>query len=83
MDVVSILKKMKIIPDYFSMSISGKLAEEHPKIYEEIHLAYKFKGENLPVASLEKAINLSLEKYCGVVAMLDKSAKITHELVIE
>lgn len=83
MDVVSILKKMKITPAHFSMSISGKLAEEHPKIYEEIHLIYKFSGENLPIASLEKAINLSLERYCGVVAMLDKSAKVTHEIVIE
>ncbi|NWJ50700.1 MAG: OsmC family protein [Bacteroidetes bacterium] len=83
MDVVSILKKMKVTPESFSMSISGKLADEHPKIYEEIHLVYKFKGENLPIASLEKAINLSLEKYCGVVAMLEKAAKITHELIIE
>lgn len=83
MDVVSILKKMKITPDHFSMSISGRLAEEHPKIYEEIHLIYKFRGENLQITSLEKAINLSLERYCGVVAMLDKSAKVTHEIVIE
>jgi putative redox protein len=83
MDVISILKKMKITPEDFSMSISGKLAEEHPKIYEEIHIIYKFKGENLPVESLEKAINLSLEKYCGVVAMLNKAARVTHELVIE
>lgn len=83
MDVVSILKKMKITPEYFSMSINGKLADEHPKIYEEIHLVYKFKGENLPIASLEKAVNLSVEKYCGVYAMLDKAAKITHEIVIE
>ncbi len=83
MDVVSILKKMKITPDHFSMSISGKLADTHPKIYEEIHLVYKFKGENLRIESLEKAINLSLGKYCGVVAMLDKAAKITHEVIVE
>jgi putative redox protein len=83
MDVVSILKKMKVTPDHFSMSVSGKLTDEHPKIYEEIHLVYKFKGENLPMSSLEKAINLSLERYCGVLAMLDKAAKITHEIVIE
>ncbi len=83
MDVVSILAKMRVKPDYFNIEVDGKLTEEHPKYYDKIHIRYIFKGENLPMEKLEKAVNLSQERYCGVSAMLGKAAKITHEIVIE
>jgi putative redox protein len=83
MDVVSILGKMKVIPDYFNVEVSGELTEEHPKYYNKIHLRYIFRGNDLPLDKLEKAVTLSQEKYCGVSEMLRKAAVITHEIVIE
>lgn len=83
MDVVSILKKMKIEPEYFNISVDGELTEGHPKYYHKIHITYIFKGKDLPLAQLEKAVNLSQERYCGVSAMLGKAAQLTHEIKIE
>lgn len=81
MDVVSILKKMKVEPDEFFIEIEGELTEEHPQIYNNIHLKYIFKGDNLPEDKLKKAITLSQEKYCGVTAMLKHASNITWEVV--
>lgn len=83
MDVISILGKMRVEPDYFNVEISGELTEEHPKYYNKIHIRYIFRGENLPMAKLEKAVTLSQDRYCGVTAMLDKAADITHEIIVE
>lgn len=83
MDVVSILKKMRIEPEYFNVEVSGEMTEEHPKYYDKIHIRYVFRGENLPMEKLEKAVNLSQDRYCGVSAMLSKAATITHEIVVE
>ncbi len=83
MDVISILNKMRVEPEDFNVNVSGELTDEHPKYFHKIHIIYTFKGENLPMDKLEKAINLSQERYCGVTAMLNKVAEITHEIVIE
>lgn len=83
MDVVSILKKMQVTPDDFRMEISGELTDVHPKVYHSIHIKYIFRGKDLPLDKLEKAVNLSQEKYCGVSAMMSKAAKISWETVIE
>jgi putative redox protein len=80
MDVISILKKMQIIPDYFNIQVEGELTKEHPKYYKKIHLTYQFKGLNIDPEKVEKAINLSQEKYCGVSAMLKNSAEISHHV---
>ncbi len=82
MDVVSILGKMRVFPEDFEIKVSGELTEEHPKYYNKIHITYIFKGEDLPMAKLEKAVNLSQERYCGVSAMLGKAAEITHEIIV-
>ena len=83
MDVISILNKMRVQPDDFNVNVSGELTEEHPKYFHKIHIIYTFKGKDLPMEKLEKAINLSQDRYCGVTAMLDKVAEMTHEIVIE
>ena len=83
MDVVAILEKMKVKFDDFSVDVSGELTEEHPKYYHKLHIEYKFKGEDLPLDKIQKAINLSQERYCGVSAMLGKAAEITHEIILE
>ena len=83
MDVISILKKMRVVPEYFNVEVEGELTDEHPKYYHSIHLRYIFRGKDLPMAKLEKAIILSQDRYCGVSAMLLKSSTLTHEIIIQ
>lgn len=82
MDVVSILKKMRVEFSSFNVSVKGDLTEEHPRIYGKIHIIYEFSGNNLNTEALEKAILLSQEKYCGVSAMLGEVAELTYEIQI-
>lgn len=83
MDVISILKKMRVEPDYFNIEVEGNMIDDFPKNYDKIHLKYIFRGKDLPLEKLEKAVNLSQDRYCGVSALLSKGAELTHEIVIE
>lgn len=83
MDVVSILKKMRVELDDFNISVEADLTEEHPKHYESMHVIYRFKGKNLDVDKLVKAVEMSQEKYCGVAAAYKKGMKLTWEIVQE
>ena len=81
MDVVSILRKMKIDFSDFEMEIDGELTEEHPKFIKKIHIAYKIWGD-VPEEKFKKAIELSLEKYCSVANTLNGRAEITYSYAI-
>jgi len=81
-DVVMILKKMKVVPEAFNVIIEGELTEEHPKYYNKIKIVYQFKGKDLPMAKLEKAVKLSEEKYCGVSAVYRQAMEIKTEIRI-
>mgnify|MGYP001011985060 CR=1 FL=1 len=83
MDVISILKKMKITPAGFEVKIDASLTEEHPKHYDKLHLIYEFSGDNLPIDKLQHAVNLSQEKYCGVSFMYKKIMELTHEIIVK
>ncbi|MBP6978037.1 MAG: OsmC family protein [Bacteroidales bacterium] len=80
MDVISILEKMRVHVVAFDMQIEAEETEEHPKVYRRIHIIYRFKGNDLPMDKLEKAVNLSQERYCGVSAMLRQAAEVTYEI---
>ncbi|HPR32034.1 MAG TPA: OsmC family protein [Prolixibacteraceae bacterium] len=82
MDVISILKKMKIEPAEFNVRVVASVTEEHPKHYDGMHLIYEFRGENLPEDKLKKAIDLSQDKYCGVSAVYKKAMPVTYEIRI-
>lgn len=82
MDVISILKKMRVEPDYFNVSAEGELTEEHPKQYNKIHIVYEFRGKNLPMDKLQKAISLSENRYCGVSVIYKKVIPMTSEIRI-
>ena len=82
MDVVSILKKMRVEVEAFNVVVEGDLTEEHPKQFTQMRVIYEFKGKDLPMDKLEKAINLSEERYCGVSAMYRKVIGITTEIRI-
>jgi len=81
MDVVSLLKKMKIDYSYFEVKAKAVLSEEHPRHYTEVKLQYIFKGDNLKKEKIERAVELSFDKYCGVIYMFKQFAKV--EYVIE
>ena len=82
MDVVSILKKMRVELDYFNVKIEADITEEHPKHYTKFHIIYQFKGKDLPMDKLEKAVSLSEERYCGVSVVYKKSGEVTSEIQI-
>jgi putative redox protein len=82
MDVISILKKMRVEVDDFKVHVEGELTDEHPKQFSKMHVVYEFKGKNLPMDKLEKAVNLSEERYCGVSAVYKKVMEVTSEIKI-
>lgn len=82
MDVVSILKKMRVEIEEFNVIVEGDITEEHPKQFSKMHVIYEFKGKDLPIGKLEKAVNLSDETYCGVSASYKKAFGITSEIRI-
>ena len=81
-DVIMILKKMKVIPEAFNVIVEANVTEEHPKHYDSMKIIYSFKGKNLPKDKLEKAVKLSEEKYCGVTAVYKKAMKLETEIRI-
>lgn len=83
MDVTAILKKMRVELESFGVDVSGELTDEHPKVYHQIHITYRFKGPDLDRSKLERAVELSQTRYCGVSKMLQGTAKITHEIRVE
>jgi len=82
MDVVSLLKKMRLEYDYFNVKVEGDLTDEHPRHFYKIMIIYEIKGKEIDRAKVEKAIDMSLSKYCGVSAVYQKALELKHELRI-
>ena len=79
-DVVDILTKMKI--DFDSLEIIAKAdqTDEHPRVFKEISITYRIKTEPENEGRVKRAVDLSLEKYCGVAAMLSKHTDIISNI---
>lgn len=82
MDVVSLLRKMRVPFTGLTIRVEADVTEEHPKHYEKMHIIYTFTGEGLDPAQLKKAIDLSQERYCGVSFVYRKAMEVTYEVVI-
>lgn len=80
MDVVSILKKMRVEYDGLRIWVEAEQTEEHPKHYSAMKIIFEFKGKNLPMDKIEKAVNLSEERYCGVSVVYKKAMPVTTEI---
>ncbi len=81
MDVVSLLRKMRVEFSDFAIEVSGELTDEHPKYYHTITLEYRVKlADEKDQAKFEKAVNLSQDRYCGVSAMLSKAAELKYHI---
>jgi putative redox protein len=82
MDVISILKKMRVEVKSLNVIVEGELTEDHPKHFTKMHIIYEVEGDNLPLDKIEKAVSMSEEKYCGVSAVYKKAMELTSEIVL-
>ena len=81
MDVISLLKKMRAEVDDFKIAVEANLTEEHPKYYDKVKVVYTFFGSDFKKDKIEKSVNLSVERYCGVMEMFRQFAEVTTEIV--
>ncbi|MBN1523923.1 MAG: OsmC family protein [Spirochaetales bacterium] len=83
MDVVLILTKMRMPFDKFWLEVSAELDElQEPAVYTAFRIRYCFTGTELDREKIEKAVNLSEEKYCGVSAMFKSFASVSTEIIL-
>jgi len=82
MDVVSILRKMKTEPRSLRVEITDERAPDYPKVFTKLHLIYRVRG-TVPQDNLNRAIDLSLSKYCPITNTLAGVVEITSEGVVE
>ncbi|SDX58802.1 putative redox protein [Marininema mesophilum] len=78
-DIVDILKKMRLHVEDFDMEVSGSRAEEHPRRFTHVHIHYRLTGD-LPVEKVRRAVTLSRDTYCSVSQSL--SAEVTTSFSI-
>ena len=81
MDVVSILKKKRQELTQFEVKIHAETAEDHPKVFTSLKIEYVLSGKDLSQEAVERAVQLSAERYCPAQAMFDEIVPI--EMVIK
>jgi len=84
-DVVSILKKKRQNISGYSVETEAERSDEPPEVFTKIYIKYIVKGKDISKEAVERAIQLSHDKYCSVGAMLKKTAEITtsYEIIPE
>lgn len=82
-DVVDVLEKMRVPFADLKVEVEADQTEEHPRVFKDIHINYIIKTEEENRSKVKKAIDLSLEKYCGVAAMLKKNSSIKYIITIQ
>lgn len=82
-DIVSILEKMRVELRGLTIDVTGTRREEQPRRYVALHFRFRLSGAGLDRSRAQRAIDLSLEKYCSVVHTLAPDLALTHELVLE
>ena len=81
-DIVMILERMREKVTGLDIALEAERAGEDPKVFTHVKLIYKVTGRNLKPANVERAVNLSAEKYCSATAMFEKTAKVEHRFEI-
>lgn len=81
LDVASLIKKMKLEVEEFTIETIANMTEEHPKYYDKVTIEYHFKGKNLDEKKLQRAVDLSIEKYCGVMEMFRQFAELEIKIL--
>jgi len=81
-DVVSILEKTRQNVTGCKVEISATRVDSVPKLFSDIHLHFVITGKDVAEKHVERAVNLSADKYCSVALMLNKSVNITHDFEV-
>lgn len=81
MDIASLLKKMRAEVADFKIDVEANLTDEHPKYYDKVKVTYKFYDSEFKKDKIEKAVNLSIERYCGVMKMFEAFAEVSSEII--
>ncbi|WP_343636590.1 OsmC family protein [Roseateles sp.] len=81
-DVVLILKRGRHDVRGCQVKLSADRADADPKVFTKIHMHFVVTGRDLPQAAVERAVQLSHEKYCSASIMLAKTAEITTSVEI-
>ncbi|ARV16297.1 OsmC family protein [Polaribacter sp. SA4-12] len=82
LDVVSLLKKMHAEVAEFRIDVTAELTDEHPKFYNKVKVDYHFSDSELQPKKIQKAVNLSVTKYCGVMEMFRQFAEVEIEIFL-
>lgn len=80
MDVVALLKKMRVEFSDFNIQTNADLTEEHPKVFSTVEMVYVIKVAEEDREKVEKAVHLSQERYCGISAMLKKNSPVEFRI---
>lgn len=78
MDIITILRKKRQEITGYELRVHGMRAEDHPKVFLEITVEHIFTGSNIKPEAVERAIQLTEDRYCGASAMLEKAATIKN-----
>lgn len=81
-DVMTILKRGREQVTDCIVELDGERAESDPKVFTAVEMVYKISGKNLDRSKVERAVNLSAEKYCSASKMFSMTAKLTHRIEI-
>jgi putative redox protein len=73
---------MRAETEEFKIEITAELTNEHPKFYNKVKVDYHFTGANLQAEKIQKAVNLSVVKYCGVMEMFRQFAEVKTEIFL-
>lgn len=83
MDIVMILKKMRVDLKSLVIAVDARRRDQDPSYFEDIKMIFKISGEGLTQGQADKAVSLSVDKYCSVAAMLRDKATISYEAIVE
>jgi len=81
-DVIMMLQKAKQAGEDCQVEIRSERSDSIPKVFTKIHVHFKITGQDLNPKKVERAVNLSAEKYCSVSKMLEASVEMSHDFEI-
>lgn len=81
-DVVAILEKMRVKVEDLRVELEAGRAEEPPQVFTQVNMVYKLWGTSLPEEKVKQAVKLTQEKYCSVLHMINKTAKVEFKYEI-
>ncbi|HEY6060509.1 MAG TPA: OsmC family protein [Gemmatimonadales bacterium] len=81
-DIVGILEKMRVVLRTLEIEVEGTRREDHPRRFTAIHFRFRVGGEGVDEAKMRRAVDLSLEKYCSVMASLAPDIRVTYDVTI-